>query len=100
MPRIVRSPDAIDDVHDIGVFIARDSLEQALKMVDRIDGKVKLLAEFPGLGQAREDLGSNYRTLPLKSDLIVYRPIEDGIEVLRVVHGRRNLRNLFHRRKP
>ena len=29
--------------------------------------------------------------------LILYRPLEDGIEVLRVVHGSRNVQRLFRR---
>jgi hypothetical protein len=30
--------------------------------------------------------------------LILYRPLEDGVDMLRIVRGSRKLRALFHRR--
>ena len=36
-----------------------------------------------------------FRVGGFESMLILYRPLENGIEILRVVHGSRNLRALF-----
>jgi toxin ParE1/3/4 len=38
-----------------------------------------------------------FRVTGFETTLILYRPLEDGIEVLRVVHGSRNIQRLLHR---
>ena len=98
MGRIVRSPEADADLDEITLRIAQDSLEAALRLVDRLDGKLKLLAWMPNLGPARPELGADVRSLPLGKYLIIYRPVKGGIELVRFVHGARNLRRLFRRR--
>ena len=55
------------------------------------------LAAMPGLGARYEPdhpVLADLRFLPIsryKSDLVFYRPLADGIEVLRVLHGARDL---------
>jgi toxin ParE1/3/4 len=98
MGRIVRSPESDADIDEVTLFIARHSLDAALRLVDRLDEKLKLLAWMPQLGPERPELGADIRTLPLGSYLIVYRPIRGGIELVRFLHGSRNLRRLFRRR--
>ena len=97
MPRVLRTPEADDDLWEILVYIARDNEDAAFRLIDTIDEKLYMLAQFPGGGQARPELLPNLRSFPVGNYLIFYRPIEDGIEVLRVVHGARNLRRLFKR---
>src|SRR5687767_9888767 len=97
MPRVLRTPEAEDDLWEILVYIARDNEDAAFRLIDHIDEKFQMQALFPGGGQARPELLANLRSFPVGNYLIFYRPIEDGIEVLRVVHGGRNLRKLFRR---
>jgi plasmid stabilization system protein ParE len=40
-----------------------------------------------------------FRVSGFEHTLILYRPLEDGVDILRVVHGSRNLQNLFRRRE-
>jgi toxin ParE1/3/4 len=98
MGRIVRSPESDADVDEITLYIARHNLDAALRLVDQLNEKLKLLAWMPKLGPARPELGADIRTLPLGNYLIVYRPIRGGIELVRFLHGSRNLRRLFRRR--
>src|SRR5437667_9661175 len=97
MPRIVRTPEAYDDLWEIVLYIARDNEEAAFRLADTIDEKFELLAKFPGAGQARLELLPDLRSFPVGRYLIFYRPIEDGIEVLRILHSARNLRRIFKR---
>jgi toxin ParE1/3/4 len=100
MPRIIRSPEARADVDDIAWYIAQDNLDAALRFLDTIDDKLKLLASFPGAGTAREELAAGLRSLPVGNYLIFYKPsAKGGIEVVRVLHGARNLRRIFKRPK-
>jgi toxin ParE1/3/4 len=96
-PQIVRTAEAQSDLWEILLFIARDNEDAAFRLIDTIDEKLRMLAEFPGAGQARPELLPNLRSFPVGRYLIFYRPIENGIEVLRVIHGARNLRRLFRR---
>jgi toxin ParE1/3/4 len=56
MPRIITSPLAQADIDQIWDYIARDSLLNADRFVDRIEQRFRLLAANPRLGVAREDL--------------------------------------------
>ena len=47
------------------------------------------------MGKKRDELLPYLRSFPVENYLIFYRPIEEGIEVLRVVSGYRDLKRLF-----
>ena len=100
MPRIVRSPQVKLDLIEIWSYIARNSPVAADRLMDVIDERLSRLANSPGLGQTREELGTTIRSAPVGSYLLFYRPVENGIEVIRVLHGARNLRRLFRRASP
>jgi plasmid stabilization system protein ParE len=53
------------------------------------------LASFPGMGRRYDDLNPGLRGLPLEGYIILYRILEDGIEIVRVANGRQDLRSLF-----
>jgi toxin ParE1/3/4 len=97
MPRIIRTPAAEADLWEIVLHIARDNEPAAFRLADIINEKFELLAQFPGAGPARPELLVDLRSYPVGNYLILYKPIDGGIEVLRLVHGARNLRRLFHR---
>jgi toxin ParE1/3/4 len=100
MPRIIRSSEAKADVQEIAWYIAQDNLDAALRFFNLIDEKLKLLAAFPGAGTARDELAPGLRSFPVGNYLIVYRRIKGGeIEVVRILHGARNLRKIFKRPK-
>lgn len=75
----------------------RSSIETAHRLGQLIEQRFRLLAEHPLIGRPRSDLGDGLRSFPASSYIILYRQFEDGIEVVRVVHGRRDLESLFGR---
>lgn len=59
---------------------------------------MRRLAEMPGLGHMREDLVAIDQALrfwPVYSYLIVYRAETDPLEVVRVLHGARDVRRIL-----
>jgi toxin ParE1/3/4 len=58
-------------------------------------GKYQTLASFPELGSLCEQLAPRMRSLAVGKYAILYRPIDDGVEIVRVVHGARDLPSLF-----
>jgi len=94
MPRIVRTRRARQDLIDIWRYVASNNPAAADALLDRVDEKSALLARNPRLGAERSDIRPGLRYFVVGEYLILYRIIEDGIEVVRVVHGRRDLLNL------
>lgn len=92
-PRLTDRAEA--DLEDIWVQIARDSPANATRFISRILDRGERLADMPGTGRARADLGPELRSVALGNYVIVYRAIQDGIEIVRVVHGRRDIGALF-----
>jgi toxin ParE1/3/4 len=64
-------------------------------LLDRLDRKSMTLARTPYLGMARNDIAEGVRHFPVGHYLIPYRALDNGVEVVRYVHGKRRLRELI-----
>jgi toxin ParE1/3/4 len=96
MPTVIVRPRARIDIDGIWEYIAEDSEAQADIFVDRLAAKFKLLAGNPELGRLRDDLMPQLRSFPFERYVIFYRATSLGIEVLRVLHGARDVEAQFH----
>ena len=86
-------PRARVDLLDIWNYIANDSPRAADRVRQRIEAAVQGLAEMPGKGHQRADVaGKPYRFWSVYSYLIMYRYDDLALTVVRIVHGKRNLR--------
>jgi toxin ParE1/3/4 len=99
MGRIHRSPQSKVDYLEIWLYVADQSQSAAVadELTNTFDRKLELLSDYPGLGRRRADIGDSVRQFPVGSYLIFYRPIRGGIELIRLVHGSRDLRRLFRK---
>lgn len=95
MGRAVLSPLAEADLDAIWLYIARDSPAAADRFIDGVLRTCRTLADSPSMGRSRQELGHQLRSFSHRSYVIVYRPIRGGIEVARVVQGRRDIGALF-----
>jgi toxin ParE1/3/4 len=87
---------AIQDIEEITDYIAQQSgLEQSERFLSKLESKFFKIVTFPLLGRKRDEILANIRTVPLENYLILYLPIGDEIEILRVVSGYRDLSTLF-----
>jgi toxin ParE1/3/4 len=62
---------------------------------DSIDERCATLAQFPYIGTSRDELMLALRSLPVGNYLIFYLPIPNGIEVVRVLPGMRDIDTFF-----
>jgi toxin ParE1/3/4 len=97
-PRIVvKHPAALRDLIDIADFLARDSLQVADRFLAKAEQTFERLSRMPGIGEpfgVKDPRLAGVRRAPItrfKRHLVYYRPVEGGIEVLRVIHGARNI---------
>lgn len=92
------TPAARADLVDIDDYIRKDSAEAAERVRARLRQAMRKLAEYPGMGHLREDLADEpLRFWTLYSYLIIYRAAERPIQILRIVHGSREVRQLLAR---
>jgi toxin ParE1/3/4 len=80
------------DLVEIGDFIARDNPVAAAQFVALLEQRCSLLAVHPLAGRARDALIKGLRSLAYGRYVIFYRAIEDGAEIVRVLHGARDVR--------
>ena len=95
MPSVLRTAQANSDLLEIWQYIAEDNLAAADELLDKIAGACQKLAANPLIGRSREELAPSLRSLPAGNYVIFYKPIRDGIVVIRVLHGSRDLPGLF-----
>jgi toxin ParE1/3/4 len=99
MAKIRRTAEARLDYLQIFIYIGERNLPAAERLIESFDEKLRPIASMPGIGPARPELGAHIRSCPVGDYILLYRQIPDGIELLRAVHGARNLRRLFKRRR-
>jgi toxin ParE1/3/4 len=86
-----KAPQAYRDLDEIAAFIGRDNPQAAVRFLDDLEGRFHLLASSPGIGRPRPELGAGVRGFPAGDYLIFYRQLGLGIEVIRVLHGARDI---------
>jgi len=91
--RMLRS--ALKDINDIWLYIARDNINAADKLVASVEAATKRLANMPGIGRKRDELQPDLLSYPLGNYVIFYQRSSVGIDVLHVYHGARNFEELF-----
>ena len=82
------------DVADIARYIATSASNRAAgdKFAQALKEQCVKLATLPGqLGRIRADLGLNIRSFPFCGYVLVFRYVDGGIDILRVLHGHRDV---------
>ncbi len=95
MSSVSLRPQAEEDLAEIWAYIAEDSPAQADAFISKIDRQFRSLARHPFMGRHRPELLPDLRSFPLERYVIFYFPNKGGIEVVRVLHGARDLQSLL-----
>ncbi len=95
MASVFRSNQAEADLVDILVYLRMRNQNAGDRFESELEAKCHVLAQFPLIGRSREDLAPSLRSSVVSPYVIFYRPREDGIEIIRVLHGARDLSSAF-----
>lgn len=68
---------------------------RAIAFVKKLHGQMEKLAASPSMGRSRDQLLSGLRSFPYGNYLIFYIPLDDGVDIVRVLNGVRNIEALF-----
>jgi toxin ParE1/3/4 len=92
---LIISETARRDLLEIWSYAAEHNVDSAHKVIKELAKKFELLEANPKLGRTQDDLVVGIRLFPHKKYHIYYFPAENGVEIYRVLHGRRNIEELF-----
>jgi toxin ParE1/3/4 len=99
---LVWTRQAREDLIEIYTYIGLDNPSAADHVFNAVQAKAELLAEFPRLGVRRPEIRPSTRMIIEGAYLILYETHPDSdegvinqVEIVRIVDGRRNLKNLF-----
>ncbi|MEQ1930523.1 MAG: type II toxin-antitoxin system RelE/ParE family toxin [Parvularculaceae bacterium] len=96
MGRVVWRSKAKSDLGAIFDYIATDSPTRAGAFLTRLVEFAELLSDNPLLGPARISTLPQLRIYPFRDYIFIYKPMADGVEVVRLIHGARDYHAIAH----
>ena len=89
MTRYVLSPRAQADLDEIWNYSAADwGDDQAESYVRQIQAVIELIANDPRRGRPCNHIRPGYSKFAAGSHVVFFRPIENGVDVVRILHQR------------
>lgn len=84
-------PQAIADIVAIANYIKVENPQAATRLVDQFYKRFRALGEMPGMGVQRPEISAKARMFPVGNYLILYHQEPKGVDIIRVVHGAREM---------
>jgi len=95
MAHVIRSRQAEQDLEEILDYLDGQSTQAADRFARKLKESAQLHAIYPQIGATAEDFAPNLRYFTVKNYAVFYRPVPDGIEIIRIIHGARDLPSFF-----
>ena len=87
---------ARNDLKQIHDYIAKDSKYYARKVIQEIVAKTETLTELPEIGRIVPEISDqNIRELIVYSYRLIYEMSGTGVEILAIIHGRRDFNSVW-----
>lgn len=99
MPDLIKRPIVIQDLINIATYISYDNLEAGDRFLYAAEATFQLIAKNPGIGRIsrfKHPKITQVRQYPIKgfkNYLILYELTETAIDIIRVIHGARDVEN-------
>jgi toxin ParE1/3/4 len=78
------------------LYIANDSPVNADRFLDRLVTSITTtLSAAPLAGRIRDEFGLGLRSFPVESYIALYRMNKGAVEIIRIIHGARDLEAIF-----
>jgi toxin ParE1/3/4 len=95
MAVVVKRPQAEADLDEIFDYLAEYSLERAVTFLWDLNRTMENLAVNPFMGRKRDELLPGLRSFLHEKYVIFYFPASNGIDVIRILHGARDIEKIF-----
>ena len=91
MRRFYYSAAADADLDEITDYFSANNPGAGVAFLNVFESRCRITATFPKTGRPREEFGSGIRSFVVGSYVVFFRPSTDGILILRVLHGARDV---------
>src|SRR6266705_2528463 len=96
MTRLLVREKAWSDLEELGAFIAKDNPSAATEVVRQLRLSFEQVARMPQLGRVVKRIRTSeqlrmWLSPAFRNYLIFYRQLPDGVEIVRVLHGARDI---------
>jgi len=91
MARFRLLPAAIADLAEIRDYIDEHNAAAAAALLDRIENRCGFFAQHPNAGRDRSEVRPRLRSFVVGRYVAFYRLADNGIEIVRVLHGARDI---------
>ena len=89
--------DATDDLIQIADYYSDKNPDYCEQLLAKFTRQFEMLVVLPKMGRERDELLPRMRSVVVSPYSTFYRIVGEDIEILRVVHGRRNITpGMFH----
>jgi toxin ParE1/3/4 len=95
MAEVCRSPRAEADLEAILEGLQRTNSTAAERYATEFHDKGRALAQFPEMGHLRPEIAPNLRSTLVWPYVIFYRVEGDIVQIIRILHGKRDLRRIM-----
>lgn len=95
MSRYLLNVLASRDLSKIADYFESTNLEAGERFFGEFNRKCQQLIAFPNSGKSYAEIRPDLRGLSFEGYIIFYRILDDGVEILRVLSGRRNFPDFF-----
>jgi len=101
MARVYLRPRAEMDIDEQYLYLGRQSSDLAKRFIQQVELTATALLESPHLGTRYSSMHDRitdilvFKIRRFPNHLVFYRPVEDGIEVVRLLHCARDIESLF-----
>lgn len=89
------APLAETDLEEIGNYIAADSPAAARRFLAELQGRCAHITEAPRGGRARPELYPGLRSVPFHRHVIFYTAEGQDVRIERILHGARDIEQVF-----
>jgi toxin ParE1/3/4 len=95
MAQVQRTPQAESDLAEIIEYLQRNNPSAAEQYAKAFAEKGQALSRFPEIGRSRPEIAPELRSTLVKPFVIFYRIKDDVVQILRILHGKRDLRRIL-----
>ncbi|NWC95755.1 MULTISPECIES: type II toxin-antitoxin system RelE/ParE family toxin [unclassified Pseudomonas] len=89
--RLLITPSAVQDIEDIGFYIAQDNARRALSFIGELRQQFRIIASTPLAYRSRKELGENLRSSGYGRYVIFFECSDELVTIVRVLHEARDL---------
>jgi len=93
--RLGYAPQALIDLQEIALFIARDNPQRSLTFIAELEAKAEAAALRPDSFRERAEISPGLRAAVHGRYLILFRDLGKEVRIIRVIHSARDLGRLF-----